>query len=328
VIITRTPVRISLFGGSSDYHDFIVKNGYGLVISAAIDQYVYISVKRLPDYFPYKTKVTYSEIECVQNNREIRHRAFRSALILMDLLDEPLEINYTADVPGRLGLGSSSALIVGLLRALHWYKHGCEISNDTLFEAAYTVEQQLMAATVGYQDYCPTIWGGLRMYTFRSASNRVYVSNQMDNRFGKAKLAIEKNGLLVYTKQDRDASTVAKHYIDNKYFIDQQEQQLNIMKEFLWEESSDPDFMGYLLNKAWINKRLIPGVSNEKLDYIYSNCYSMGAKGRLLGSGGGGTFFFLADPSKHEQIIAFCTRHGCVNIPFKIVESGSEKIYG
>lgn len=344
MIITRTPVRISLFGGSSDYHDFITRNGYGMVVSAAINQYVYVSVKKLPDYFSYKTKITYSEVECVQDNRDIKHRVFYNALKLMDLLDEPLEINYTADIPGRMGLGTSSSFIVGLVNALYWYKYRNTETNydrpmrrQLLFEMSSFIEQQMMGETVGYQDYCPAIWGGLAKYKFLPG-NPIEVTHK--RYFDGYQGYLEKYGLLVYVKQDRDASSVAKTYIDDKRFQASQKFMQCIAEGFPDPWTMQDRFsthgdvikdMAVRLQLSWDMKRSISGISNNRIDQIWAHSVVFGndwTAGKLLGAGAGGCIFFLAPTEKHDVITQYCRSEGCAVIPFEIAGNGSEKIYG
>jgi D-glycero-alpha-D-manno-heptose-7-phosphate kinase len=160
VIITRTPYRLSFFGGGTDYNAWFEENG-GTVLAAAIARYCYISVRRLPPFFEHKTRVVYSHIESVQDHAAIQHPSVRGCLSYLDF-GEGLEIHHDGDMPARSGIGSSSSFTVGMLHALHGLQSRM-VDKRELAEQAIHVEQELLGESVGVQDQIMAAYGGFQI---------------------------------------------------------------------------------------------------------------------------------------------------------------------
>jgi D-glycero-alpha-D-manno-heptose-7-phosphate kinase len=302
VIISRTPYRLSFFGGGTDYPKWYLKHG-GAVIGTAIDKYCNISLRRLPPFFEHRYRVVWSRIELVNDLLEIEHPAVRA--VLLDQKERRgLEIHHDGDLPARSGLGSSSAFTVGLLNALYALR-GQMISKQKLAEEAIRIEQQVIREPVGSQDQIWAAFGGLNRIDFRT-----------DGTFAVKPLILtpsrrhelESSLMLFFTGLSRYALTVASKQIAN---MDAKERNLHRMREMVDEAEAiigDPlrpvlD-LGALMHDAWrLKKELADGVSTPAIDAIYEAGISAGAVGgKLLGAGGGGFVAFVAPPEKRQAI--------------------------
>ena len=325
MIISRTPLRISFFGGGTDYTEFYEQHG-GEVLVTSIDKYSYITIKSIPLLFDYKFKVSYSKLETVENVEDIQHPAVRECLKFMKV-DHPLEIAYVGDLPARTGLGTSSSFTVGLLNALYALQKK-KVSNEQLGNEAIYVEQKLIKERVGSQDQMSTAVGGFNHIVFEKNKitiNPVKISGGRLNE-------LHKNLLLFYTGITRHAHQVVEEQVKNtkeKKNDDSLFQMKAIVKKSIdiLSSSKNIDDFGALLHETWkLKKTLSSSVSNSTIDEAYNKAMSAGALGgKLLGAGGGGFLLIYAPEKHHDKIKKALTdlRH----VPFNFDDSGSRIIY-
>ena len=323
MIISRTPFRISFFGGGTDYPAWFNRHG-GSVIGTTIDKYCYLSVRRLPPFFAHKHRIVWSEIELVNQIGEIRHPAVNAILREMEI-EEGMEIAYNADLPARSGLGSSSAFIVGLLNALHALR-GQRIAKQDLAAEAIHMEQEVMKEAVGNQDQIWAAHGGLNRIDFHPDGS-CDVSPVIVDKAARGRL--QDSLMLFFTGFSRDAFALAQKQIDN---MDAKEAELHRMAALV-DEASDllargddgiAEF-GRMMHESWLMKRaLAEGVSTPAIDAIYDTGRAAGAfGGKLLGAGGGGFMLFVVPPDARERLRAALSDLICVSFAF---ETGGSRI--
>lgn len=314
MIVTRTPLRISFFGGGTDYPQYFLEHG-GEVIATAIDKYVYFTISHLGNLFDHKIRVAYSKTELVNHADEIQHRAIREALRYMGVTKN-IEINNIADLPARTGLGSSSAFMVGLLHALHAYR-GQQISPHELAYQAIEIEQNRLGDSVGCQDQFVTATGGFCHIQFIGRREIRVRAFEMDP---ERKQRLGRNLVLLYTGLRRSASEVAQEQIGRTSAnLDYLHSMKSMVADALGILASDGDLndFGRLLDETWKIKRgLSSKITNAQIDEIYNRARQAGAiGGKLLGAGGGGFFLFYVEQSKQRhfeqemsplQTISFC----------------------
>ena len=302
MIISRTPFRISLFGGGTDYPAWFRENG-GAVLGTAINKYSYISVRKLPPFFEHRFRIAYSKLEFVREISEIMHPVVREALAEMQLADG-LEIHSDSDLPARSGLGSSSAFTVGFLHALHALR-GRMVTKLELGREAIRVEQDLLREAVGCQDQLWAAFGGFNHITFSPAGD-FEINPILLARDPRSELM--QSMMLFFTGFSRNASDIAQHQIAN---IPYRTQQLRAIQAFvgdalaiLQEDSNPVRSLGELLHESWRLKReLAERVSTPVVDEIYEAARRAGAiGGKLLGAGGGGFMMFLVEPDRRQQV--------------------------
>lgn len=315
MIISRTPFRISFFGGGTDYPGWYREHG-GQVLVSAINKYCYLSVRYLPPFFEHKTRVIYSKMENVGTVDEIQHPSVREILRYLNV-ERGVEIHHDADLPARSGTGSSSAFSVGLLHALHALQ-GRMVSKSTLARQAIHLEQDILKETVGSQDQVSTAYGGLNHIFFNKHDDFLVVPV-----VAPAERIRELNDhlLFFYTGIKRTAADVASSYVPN---IQDHRHQMRLMSDLCEEaitvlsDGKDISAFGELLNEAWEAKRsLSEKVTNAEIDEIYRTARKCGALGgKLTGAGGGGFMLFFASPENHKSIIAALDSLICVPIRF------------
>jgi D-glycero-alpha-D-manno-heptose-7-phosphate kinase len=302
MIISKTPFRMSLFGGGTDYPAWYRENG-GTVIGATIDKYCYLSVRYLPPFFEHKHRVVWSNIELVNDVDEIRHPAVRAILGEMNF-DKGLEISYNADLPARSGLGSSSSFSVGLLNALNAL-NGRMVSKEDLAKEAIRIEQDVMKEAVGSQDQIWAAYGGLNRLDFnRDDTFDVQpLIMKPDN-----KKALQGSLMLFFTGFSRYASQIAQKQIDN-FGRKQKElatlgQLADEVTNILSGEGDVVGDIGNMMHEAWALKReLADGVTTPAVDGIYAAGREAGALGgKLLGAGGGGFMLFVVKPEDRQKV--------------------------
>jgi D-glycero-alpha-D-manno-heptose-7-phosphate kinase len=324
VIITRTPYRVSFFGGGTDYPAWIREHG-GAVLATAIDKYCYITCRRLPPFFEHKHRIVYSVIESVASNDQIKHPAVR-AVLQFENVTEGLEIHHDGDLPARSGLGSSSSFTVGLIHALHALR-GNMSNRNQLAKAAIHIEQNLLQENVGAQDQIIAAYGGLNHVEFRR-DGTFDVTPVIVALERKAELS--SHLLLCFTGFSRFASDIAKSQLDN---MGAKEKQLMRMQQMVAEgleiivNSSVPiAAFGQLLHEAWQAKRSLSNmVSTPEIDEIYDAARGAGAiGGKLLGAGGGGFMLLFAKP-EHQPAIRERLK-SLIHVPFEFEESGSRVV--
>lgn len=323
MIISRTPFRISLFGGGSDYPAWFREHG-GAVLGTAIDKYCYISVRRLPPFFEHKHRIVYSKIELVQDVAEIQHPAVRSVLTELGV-SEGLEIHHDGDLPARSGLGSSSAFTVGLLNALHALE-GRRLDARSLGAEAIRIEQDVLEEAVGCQDQIWAAYGGFNRIDFRpdGAFEVKPVPLSAERR-----AELEGSLLLVFTGLSRLAPDVAQGQIENIRRRNNAAQ-LRRLQEMVDEgyaivadERRPMAELGRLLHESWRLKReLAQGVSTPLVDEIYAAARESGAAGgKLMGAGGGGFMVFVVEPSRRARVAE--RLNGLVQVPVRLDREGS-----
>lgn len=323
MIISKTPYRISFFGGGSDYPNWYNKYE-GAVLSTSINKHLYITCRILPKFFEHKFRIVWRKIEIVQNTKDIEHPTVRNLLNILKIKNG-LEIHYDGDLPARSGMGSSSAFTVGLIKALYCLLNK-KILNIDIAKKAIFFEQQIMKEVVGSQDQMVVANGGFNKITFNK-NNKIKLHNLKKVRNLKK---LEKNLLLIYTGVRRTAHEIAKTYAGkllttNKGYISEMINHVKIGEEILRKGNID-DF-GKLLDSAWkTKKKLSKSISNTSIDSLYEYALKNGALGgKLLGAGGGGFFLFYAREGSKNKIIK--NNNKIINIPFKFSESGSEILF-
>jgi D-glycero-alpha-D-manno-heptose-7-phosphate kinase len=319
MIITRTPFRVSLFGGGTDYPAWYLEHG-GAVIGTTIDKYCYLSVRHLPPFFDHKHRIVYSKIETVNAVNEIVHPAVRAVMTECPV-DGGIEVHHFSDLPARSGLGSSSAFTVGLINALRGL-NGKISSAQQLGLEAIRIEQNVIGEKVGSQDQIWAAYGGTNFIEFNQ-NGMINVSRLM-MRPGNHVL-LNDHILLFFTGFTRIAETIAVKKIEN---VKSKQSQLTTLQQMAFEartilQSKSPEFtnIGLLLHDAWKLKReLADGVSNSMIDDIYNAGIKAGALGgKLLGAGGGGFMMFFAPPHTHADI-----RQALSNLIYVNCNIGSE----
>jgi D-glycero-alpha-D-manno-heptose-7-phosphate kinase len=316
MIISRTPFRISLFGGGTDYRPWFREHG-GAVIGTAIDKYCYISVRRLPPFFEHKSRIVYSQIELVQSVAEIKHPAVRGILNEMKIGDG-LEIHHDADLPARSGLGSSSSFTVGLLNALHALGSRM-ISKHELASEAIRIEQEVLQENVGSQDQLWAAYGGFNRIEF-ARDGTFTVTPFIISRERRDELA--QSIMMFFTGFSRYASDIAHGKIKNMNSRQSQLRTIRGIADSAADILPDPKVplhrLGELLHDSWRLKReLADNVSNPLIDEIYQAGREAGAVGgKLLGAGGGGFMVFLVEPDKREQVRQRLKKLVHVNVGF------------
>ena len=322
MVITRTPYRISFFGGGTDYPAWFREHG-GEVVGTSIDKYCYISIRELPPFFEHYHRLVYSKIENVSSIDAIEHPAVREAFRYMDV-KVGMELHHDGDLPARSGMGSSSSFAVGLLNAIYVLK-GQYVSPRSLAKQAIHLEQELIKECVGSQDQILTAIGGLNRVIFRKDGE--FSVEPIIMSLGR-KMALQSRLLLFYTRVSRFASKVAQTQVEN---FKNQEKQLHKMKsmvrqaiEILGDDSVPLSQFGELLHESWLLKRgLSESVSNEKINqYIHIARQNGAVGGKILGAGGGGFLLFFAEPEHHHHIIGALSE--LVHVPFKFDSLGTK----
>lgn len=322
MIISKTPFRVSLFGGGTDYPAWFRAHG-GAVIGFAIDKYCYVSIRRLPPFFEHRSRIVYSKIETVSSVAEIEHPAVRG--ILQDLgLHDGVEIHHDGDMPAWSGIGSSSSFTVGMLNAATRLT-GRDLDRETLAKEAIRVEQQVLGEPVGCQDQIWAAFGGMNRIEF-----------QMDGGFEVSGLEISKhrrdmlmkNFMLFFTGRTRRSDRIAQDIVtrigDHQRDLKAMRVMVDEAEEIMIRPDRDLDDLGQLLRSSWVLKRrLSPLVSTPELDALHDRGIEAGALGgKLLGAGGGGFFLFYVPAASREDVRAALTEF--TEVSFGIDQEGSK----
>ena len=302
MIISRTPFRVSLFGGGTDYPAWFREHG-GAVLGTAIDKYCYISVRYLPPFFEHRHRIVYSKVELVREVREIQHPAVRGVLGEL-AVDAGLEIHHDADLPARSGLGSSSSFTVGLLNAVHAMR-GRMVTKSELGREAIRIEQDVLKESVGCQDQIWAAYGGLNKIDFLPDGSFAVTPVILPP---ERRRELRQSMMLFFTGFSRYASDFAKDQLDN---LKRRAVQLKTMRamvdqavDILRDEHAPVRELGELLHESWRLKReLAESVSTGAIDAIYEAGRAAGAVGgKLLGAGGGGFILFIVEPDRREAV--------------------------
>ncbi len=324
MIITRTPFRISFFGGGTDYPGWYKENG-GTVLSTTIDKYCYITCRPLPPFFKYKHRIVYSQSENVKDINKIDHPSVRECLRFINI-DHGLEIHHDGDLPARSGLGSSSSFTVGLINALYGLKGIMKSKKELALEAIH-IEQNMIKENVGSQDQTAAAFGGFNKIDFGGSH---HISIQPIIMRPEHLNLLQDHCMLFFTGLSRNASEIAKIQIKN---IKKTNEELKIMTaiasegfSIIKDEKPIEDF-GKLLKTSWeYKKKLSSKISNPRIDAIYDTAIKAGALGgKLLGAGGGGFILFFAPPEIQPRIKEKLKR--LLHVPFKFENQGSQVIY-
>ena len=324
MIITRTPFRISFFGGGTDYPGWFRDHG-GVVLATTIDKYCYITCRRLPPFFEHKHRIVYSRIENVQRIDQIEHPAVRAVLDWAQV-DEGIEIHHDGDLPARSGLGSSSSFTVGLVHALS-AMDGKMASKRALARDAIHIEQDLIGESVGSQDQVSAAYGGFNRIEFRRDGSFDVVPLVLPVR---RREQLRSHLLLCFTGVSRIASDVAKSKIDNLKHRQTELLRMAAMVDeaiaILQEPQRPIEDFGTLLDESWQYKRkLSDRVSSPGIDRLYEEAMQAGAiGGKILGAGGGGFLLLFARPEHHAAIRERLGR--LVHVPFDFDDSGSRVV--
>lgn len=325
MVITSTPLRVSFFGGGTDYPVWYREHG-GAVLSTAIDKYCFITCRWLPPFFEYHSRVSYSKIENVHANNAIDHPSVRGCLQHLGIRDG-VEIHHIADLPARTGLGTSSAFTVGLLLGLYGLKNQMRDKHSIAMEAI-KVEQEILMEAVGAQDQVSAAYGGFNRINFGPDGsvevNRILISRE--------RLAdLEQHLALFFTGFSRTASEIAQEQLR---LTPQKTQELNKMLSLVDEaeaivtnENRSLEEFGTLLHESWkIKRSLTQKISNAALDEIYEAGLSAGALGgKLLGAGGGGFMLFFVPPERRQELRTRLKKLLCV--PFSFSNRGSQVVH-
>lgn len=323
MIVTRTPYRISFFGGGTDYPAWYQEQG-GAVLSTSIDKYCYISCRHLPPFFDHKYRIVYSRIENVMHPADIEHPAARAVLEHL-ACNDGLEVHVDGDLPARSGMGSSSSFTVGLLHAIKALQ-GTQISHEALARLAIHVEQHVIGESVGSQDQIAAAFGGFNRIDFLRGGG----FNVSPVILPRARIeALQSHLMLFFTGFSRIAAQIAQSKIDNlsnrHTELTQMQAMVDEAQQILQGNGSLQDF-GELLDHSWqLKKSLSSKVSNPDLDHLYTIARSAGATGgKLLGAGGGGFMLLFVQPELHTQVRE--SLRDLVHVPFQFEQGGSRVV--
>lgn len=322
MIITKTPFRMSFFGGGTDLPEFFNEHG-GSVISTTFDKYCYVNVRHLPPFFEYKTEIMYSKTERVKEIDEIVHPAIRNAMKMLKMYD--LRLTYEADLPARSGLGTSSSFAVGMLNAFYSLK-GQFADKKKLADMAIQLERVHCEEAGGWQDQIAASYGGFNRIDFKE--NTFEVSPIIISPERKAKL--DNNILMFFTGFTRFSSDMqnASNKMSDK--ITQHKEMLVLVNEaesILTNKRKDMDEFGYLLDQTWKLKRETGSkVSTSNIDVLYDKALKAGALGgKLLGAGGGGFLAFYVPEDRQDSVKA--EMKDLLHVPFQFEDGGTKVIH-
>lgn len=323
MIISKTPMRVSFFGGGTDFKEFFEEYS-GAVLSTTIDKYCYVHLRKLPPYFNYRNEIIYSKIERVETINEIIHPLVRECLKFKNVRD--VHLAYDADLPARTGLATSSAFSVGLLNACNAYK-GIYSDRRNLANEAIYLERILCAERGGIQDQIASSFGGFNLIEFSKNGYEVTPIPLRENR----KLQLESNLFLYFTGVVRTSSDVQRTVkINDAEVTDTLLEMKSLVyhaKEILLDERKPIDLFGELLDVTWnLKKRISSKITKPELDQIYNQAKQSGALGgKLLGAGNGGFFLFYVPKDNQrsfkEKMSAF------LEVPFNFEYNGASIIY-
>ncbi len=324
MIITRTPFRMSFFGGGTDFPEFYNEHG-GSVISTTFDKYCYVTVRHLPPFFDYENELVYSKTERVNNVNDIQHPAIREAMKWLNI--QNLRLAYDADLPARTGLGTSSSFAIGMLNAFYALQ-GIYADKYRLANDAIHLERVLCNENGGIQDQIAASFGGLNRIDFSSDGfvvNPIVISDEAKKEFGN-------NLLLYFTGFSRFSSDIQTEHKKNiKDKTSQLQEMLHIVDEaekiLTSSNKKQISKLGELLDYSWNLKRGIStGVSTDCIDALYQKAKSAGATGgKLLGAGGGGFLLFYVEEDAKNSVRAALS--DLKEIPFQFENYGTRILH-
>ena len=324
MIISRTPYRVSFFGGGTDYPAWYREHG-GAVLAAAIARYCYITCRWLPPFFGHKSRVVYSIIEDVQRTEDIQHPAVREALLELDIRDG-IEIHHDGDLPKMTGLGTSSSFTVGLLHALHALR-GEFRSRMQLAEEAIHIERDRCGDRVGSQDQVSAAYGGLNHIRFASDDSISVTPVPLP---ADRMTAFQDSLLLFFTGFSRYSSEVVAEQLQN---VPQKGKELSEMAAMVDQGvriltgGGDLADFGRLLHEGWLLKRSLSSrVSTPEIDAMYAAARQAGAiGGKITGAGGGGFLLLYVEPDRRDAVRQALAK--LLHVPFDLDHAGSQIIF-
>lgn len=323
MIITKTPFRMSFFGGGTDMKEFFQEYG-GAVLSTTFDKYCYVNVRHLPRFFDYSTEISYSKLERVTDIGDIEHPAVRNAMKMLDMHE--IRLTYEADLPARSGLGTSSSFAVGMLNAFHALK-GKYVDKKRLADEAIYLERELCQEKGGWQDQIAASFGGLNRINFNEDGYEVLpvIINK------KRKAQLNDSLMMFFTGFTRFSSDVQKANSGMSQEKINRLQEMHALvdraEDILRDKHSDLDDFGRMLDYTWRLKRKTgKTVTNERIDLIYEAGLKAGALGgKLLGAGGGGFLLFYVPADKQRDVRE--AMKNLLYIPFQFETGGTRVIY-
>ena len=324
MIITKTPFRMSFFGGGTDMESFFREHG-GAVLSTTFDKYCYVNVRHLPRFFDYRTELSYAKIERVTDVEQIAHPAVRNAMKMLDMHE--IRLTYEADLPARSGLGTSSSFAVGMLNAFYALK-GKYADKKKLADEAIYLERELCAEAGGWQDQIAAAFGGMNRIEFNK--DGTYDVKPIIIHPDRKK-QLNNNLLMFFTGFTRFSSDLQKA---NQTGYDEKVKQLQQMytlvddaERVLEDKHSDLDEFGRLLDHTWRLKRQTGGaITTNSIDALYEKGITAGALGgKLLGAGGGGFLVFYVQPEKQDAVKE--AMKDLLYVPFKFEDGGTRVIH-
>lgn len=322
MIITKTPFRMSFFGGGTDFPDFYREHG-GCVLSSTFDKYCYVTARRMPPFFEYKSELVYSRLERVVHNEQIEHPAIREAMKWLNL--ESMRVVYEADLPARTGLGTSSSFAVGMLNAFYRLQ-GIEADKRKLALDAIHLERELCAESGGVQDQIAASYGGLNRIDFSGDGFTVNPVSITPER----KQQLNDHLMLFFTGFSRFSSAIQTEHesaIKDKTAVLLEMKALVDDAERILSGRGDLSEFGKLLDHTWKLKRGITGkVSNDSIDSLYQAAVSAGAiGGKLLGAGGGGFLLFYVIPDRQPAVREALRK--LMKVPFAFEDEGTQLLF-
>lgn len=324
MIITKTPFRMSFFGGGTDIEEYFKENG-GAVLSTTFDKYCYVNVRHLPRFFEYSSEISYSKTERVTDINDIQHPAVREAMKMLDM--QEIRLTYEADLPARSGLGTSSSFAVGMLNAFYALK-GKYADKKKLADEAIYLERVLCQEVGGWQDQIAASFGGFNRINFNADGYEVLPVIISPER----KRQLNNNLMMFFTGFTRFSSDVQKANSasgteDKKARLKKMYGLVDEAEAVLTDKNRDLDDFGRLLDTTWRLKKGTGGsVSTDSIDGMYEKGIAAGAfGGKLLGAGGGGFLVFYVQPEKQDAVRA--AMQDLMYIPFKFEEGGTRVIH-
>lgn len=323
MIITKTPFRMSFFGGGTDMENYFKEYG-GAVMSTTFDKYCYVNVRHLPRFFEYTTELSYAKTERVTDVEEIQHPLIRNAMKMLDMHE--IRLTYEADLPARSGLGTSSSFAVGTLNAFYALK-GKYADKKRLADEAIYLERVLCNESGGWQDQIAASFGGFNRINFSADGYEVFPVIISPDR----KKQLNNNLLMFFTGFTRFSSEVQKaNKLDDKSKLAQLREMYSLVDEaekVLTDKDADLDDFGRMLDHTWRLKRQTgAAVSTNSIDELYSRGTKAGALGgKLLGAGGGGFLVFYVQPECRESVMKAMS--DLLYIPFQFENGGTRVVY-
>lgn len=324
MIITKTPFRISFFGGGTDIEFFFREYG-GAVLATTIDKYCYVTVRHLPRFFDYSTELSYAKTERVTEVEEIEHPAIRNAMKMLDMYE--IRLGYEADLPARSGLGTSSSFAVGMINAFYALK-GKYADKKKLANEAIYLERTLCGEAGGWQDQISAAFGGMNRIDF--SRDGVYTVKPVIIH-PERKKKLNDNLMMFFTGFTRFSSDMQTiNAIGYKTKVAQLQQMFALVDEaekVLEDKNSDLDEFGRLLDRTWKLKRQTgSAITTDSIDGIYERGIAAGALGgKLLGAGGGGFLVFYVPPEKQDAVKS--AMGNLLHVPFQFENGGTQVIH-